>query len=122
MLSLLARGAGRSPDILAPGRERLLGLFGGGGGRRICLLAGVSDCALSLGVDRTHGGERVVAGPLGLSAGVGKDLGGLSLRGLDAVGGGAVGLGDALDRALLGALAQFAGGALCRLHDVADAI
>ena len=77
-------------------------------------------CVLSLAVDLADRGQGLVPGGLGLRAGGAEDLLCLLLGRLHAVGGGAIGLGDPLAPALLGALAQLSGGALRRLEDAGD--
>ena len=101
-------------------------LLGGGArlGRDPCgLLARVREDALTLAqalvglaVELGDRGQRLVARALGLGARGVQDLLGLLLGRLDAVLGGAVGLGDALARARLGLLAQLARRCVRRLR------
>ena len=114
---------GRSRARAGVAARRLTLLLGFALGARAQLLGlglGVGAHPLGLGVDAADGGDGVVACALGLRARLREQLVGLLFGGVHAVGGGAVGLGDALARAILGLLAQLGGRAFGRVHDFGD--
>jgi transcriptional regulator GlxA family with amidase domain len=121
LLGLLARGDDRLLSFAAGALALVLGLALGGGAQLLDLGLGVGAHALGVGVDRADGGDGIVACGLGLGAGVAQQLLGLLLGGVDAIGGGAVGLGDTFAGARLGLLAQLGGGALGSVDDAGDA-